>query len=94
MSKKRPWRRKEYIEMLRPCMHFHGIQIKSLEAFRTFANAVDLIEGTVGIHSTRISLEEIFVCPDIVFDEIADQTPMEKLLIKLIEQMACKGRDL
>lgn len=85
---------KEYIEILRPCLHFQGIQIKSLEAFRTFANAVDTIEGTVGIHSVRISMEEIFVCPDIVFEEIVELTPMEKLLIELIETMACKGRDL
>jgi hypothetical protein len=85
---------KEYIEILRPCLHFQGIQIKSPEAFRTFAAAVDVIEGTAGIHSCRISMEEIFVCPDIVFGEIESPTPMEKLLIELIESMACKGRDL
>lgn len=85
---------KEYIRVLRPCLHFHGIQIKSEDCFRKFAAAVDEIEGLVGIHSSRVRMEEIFVCPDIDLDKIPDQSPMEILLIGLIKQLKCKGRDI
>lgn len=88
MSRKRPEIEKEYMEILRPCLHFHGIQIKSIEAFGRFAAHVDAIEETVGIRACTISLEEIFVCPDIVWPDIKEMTPMEKLLFKLIAQLS------
>lgn len=88
MSRK-PKIQKEYMRVLRPCLHFHGIQIKSDEAFRKFAKAVDAIEETVGIHSCTISLEDIFVCPDIGIDEpdFPTETPMEELLVGLIRRL-------
>lgn len=79
----------EYMKVLRPCLHFHGIQIKSDEAFRRFAKAVAEIEEVCGIHSTTISLEDPFVCPDIGIDEDWFQpvTSMEQLLTKLIREL-------
>ena len=72
--------------VLRPCLHFHGIQIKSDEHFRRFAKAVEEIEQIAGIHSTTISLEELFVCPDINIDspEFQINTPTEALLVRMI----------
>jgi len=79
---------KEYMEILRPCIHLHGIQIKSIGAFKKLAFHVEEIEGTVGIHSTTISLEDIFVCPDIVWEDLVCMTPMEKLLLSLITELS------
>jgi hypothetical protein len=93
MSKKRPIIRKEYMEVLRPCLHFHGIQIKSAACFREFADAVSQIEQLVGIHEVTISMEDIFVCPDIDLDDLICPSPMETLLIGLIKRLSCKGRD-
>lgn len=90
-NKKRPVIKKEYMEILRPCLHFHGIQFKSLEAFKSFAHHLDAIEETVGIHSVTISMEDIFVCPDInwtlLTDDIVPMSPMEKLLYGLISEL-------
>jgi hypothetical protein len=93
MSRKRPEIGKEYMEILRPCLHFHGIQIKSEDTFRRFAMHLENIEVLVGIHSVTISLEDIFVCPEINFSGIEAPTAMEKLLIGLIESLECRGRD-
>lgn len=83
--------KKEYMKILRPCLHFHGIQIKSLDTFQAFARAVTAIEELTGIHETTISLEDIFVCPDInwtlLTDDVIPMTPMEKLLHELIMSM-------
>jgi hypothetical protein len=91
MGKKRPEIKKEYMEVLRPCLHFHGIQIKSEECFRKFAAAVYEIEALTGIHATTISLEDIFLCPDIDLDAFMyvepPMTSMERLLIGIIKQM-------
>ena len=90
-NRKRPVIIKEYVEILRPCLHFHGIQFKSLEAFRKFAHHLDEIEETVGIHSVTISFEDIFVCPDInwtfLTDDVVAMSPMEKLLFGLLEEL-------
>lgn len=96
MSKKRPEIEKEYMTVLRPCLHFHGIQIKSEECFRKFAAAVSEIEQLVGIHEVTISMEDIFVCPDIEFEAMETDpyiSPTETLLIRLIKKLSCKGRD-
>lgn len=79
------------MEILRPCLHFHGIQIKSDECFRRFAKAVEEIEQIAGIHECVISLEDIFVCPDIGIDQdwFAPQTATEDLLMKLIRSLKC-----
>jgi hypothetical protein len=89
MSKKRPRIEKEYMTVLRPCLHFHGIQIKSEEAFRRFAKAVAEIEEVTGIHSVTISLEDPFICPwiEIEGDNFRPVTHMEKLLVKLISEL-------
>lgn len=89
MSKKRPKIRKEYMTVLRPCLHFHGIQIKSDEAFRRFAKAVSEIEEVCGIHQVTVSMEDPFICPWIGIDEdwFTPVTRMEKLLVDLIRGM-------
>ena len=90
MSRKKPALVKEYMTILRPCLHFHGIQIKSEEAFRRFAAAVDEIEAVVGIHACTVSLEDIFVCPDIGIDNETPfpvNTPMEDLLVRIIRRL-------
>jgi hypothetical protein len=90
-NRKRPVIIKEYMEVLRPCLHFHGIQFKSLKAFKSFARHLGAIEETVGIHSVTISMEDIFVCPDIdwkcLFNEKDSATPMEQLLYGLIVEL-------
>lgn len=90
MSAKRPAIKKEYVEILRPCMHFHGIQIKSLGIFKKFAHHLDAIEEIAGIHSCCISLEDIFVCPDIDWNDLLvdDMTAMESLLYNLILEIS------
>jgi hypothetical protein len=70
----------------RPELIFDGIQIKSEEIFRRFAAAVETIEQICGIHSTRITLKNVFFCPDID-REHCRQTPMERLLIGLIDKL-------
>jgi len=89
MVTKRPKVIKEYVEVLRSCLHFHGIQIKSDEAFRRFAKAVAEIEEICGIHEVTISLEDSFICPWIGIDEdwFTPVTHMEKLLVDLIRRL-------
>jgi len=86
--------KKERMKVLRSCIHFHGIQIKSDKIFRDFAFHLDEIESIVGIHNVVISLEDIFVCPDIGIDndDFVINTPMERLLVGLIRQMSTEGR--
>ena len=84
---KKPEIRKQYMKVLRPCLHFHGIQIKSADCFRKFAAAVNEIETLVGIHSCNISMEEIFVCPDMRIEELETSTPTELLLKNMICKM-------
>lgn len=91
MSKKRSKRpeiRKEYMTILRPCFHFHGIQFKSPESIRYFAYYLDKMESLVGIMECTISFEDIFVCPDIgIGSTFTPETPMEELLVDLIKQL-------
>jgi hypothetical protein len=79
---------KEYMKILRPCFHFHGIQIKSEEVFRNFAYHLSEMEAIAGIHCCTISLEDIFVCPEIGIDneDFVVNTPMESLLVDLIRK--------
>lgn len=90
MGKKRPWVEREFIQVLRPCLHFHGIQIKSEEAFRRFARALTEIEEVVGIHEVTISLEDPFICPWIGLEAegFVTSTPMEELLVKLVSELS------
>jgi len=77
----------ELINIARPHLYFEGIQIKSEECFHLFAEAVEAIEHRCGIHSTRITLKNIFFCPDIDRDNCR-QTNTEILLIDIINQIA------
>lgn len=74
------------LKIVRPTLSFDGIQIKSEECFHEFAAAVDVIESRCGIHSTRITLSNVFFCPDIDKDNCR-RTPNEILLIDLIEKI-------
>ena len=75
------------LKIVRPTLSFDGIQIKSEECFHAFAEAVDVIESRCGIHSTRITISNIFFCPDI--DKAnCRKTPTEILLIDVIEKIS------
>lgn len=74
------------MKIKRPHLYFEGIQIKSEECFHLFAEAVDQIESRCGIHSCRITLKNIFFCPDIDRDNCRN-TPTERLLISIVEQL-------
>lgn len=60
-------------------------QIKSLEAAKAVAAAVDVIEKVAGIRSVYIEMDETFICPDIDLDEL-NETPMEKVLSQVMRQ--------
>lgn len=87
MSKNRPKIKKEYMKVLRPCIHMHGIQIKSIDAFQELSHALQLIEQTAGIHEVTISFEDIFICPDIEWGNVEVHTPMEKLVLNLMLEL-------
>jgi hypothetical protein len=74
------------LNIVRPTLSFDGIQIKSEECFHLFADAVDTIEHRCGIHSTRITLSNVFFCPDINKANCRANAT-EVLLIDLIEQI-------
>lgn len=74
------------LKILRPTLSFDGIQIKSEECFHAFAAAVDEIESRCGIHETRITLSNVFFCPQINIDNCRE-TPTERLLIELIQEI-------
>jgi hypothetical protein len=71
--------KKEY-----PELRFDGIQIKSEEIFHRFCSAVNEIEQLCGIHETKITLSNIFFCPDIDREQ-CNKTPTERLVIGIIK---------
>jgi hypothetical protein len=77
------------MRVTRPVLSFTGIQIKSEECFHRLARAVQEIEEQVGIHQVKIELKNIFFCPWIDTEK-CKETPMEKLLIGLIEKLESK----
>ena len=77
---------KNTIKINRPELCFEGIQIKSLEAFQRFAAAVQEIEEQCGIFEVTITLKNIFFCPWIDVEQCRS-TPMERLLIGLVERL-------
>lgn len=70
----------------RPEIILDGIQIKSLEAFRKLAGAVNTIEETCGIHEVTITMKDVFFCPWIDIESCRG-THMERLLISLLEKL-------
>ncbi len=61
-----------------------NMQIKSKEKLEQLAEALEKIEIECGIKEVKITLENIFFCPDVDIDIDAYDTPMEKLLINII----------
>lgn len=52
-------------------------QIKSLKKAKILAKALDIIEKEIGIHIVKITLDTMFICPDIDKSKL-NKTPMEK----------------
>jgi hypothetical protein len=61
-------------------------QIKSLEKFRKVSKCLSIIEEEIGIKEVKITFENNFVCPWIEWEEW-EKTPMEELLIELIDKI-------
>lgn len=71
------------MKIKRPHIILDGIQIKSVEAFKQLAAAVNVIEEQCGIHETEITIKDIFFCPWIDVEQCRE-THMERLLIGCI----------
>ncbi len=72
----------------RSTIHISNCQIKSLEKLQALARGLDIIEKECGIHSVRITLEDMFICPDIDLTIAANsKDPMEKLVGELCIQL-------
>ena len=63
-----------------------NIQIKSLEKARRVAQALTVLEEETGIKETKITLDNVFWCPWINKKQLK-HTPMEKLLVEIIEKI-------
>ena len=76
------------MKVRRPHLKLRGGQIKSIDAARRIAQGIDIIERAWGIEETRVTLKDVFVCPDIdsfALDEL-NRTPTERLLREIIEK--------
>lgn len=59
-------------------------QVKSIEKAKLFCKSLDVIEKEIGIRETRITFENVFICPDIDLNILAKSVnPMESLVGKL-----------
>jgi hypothetical protein len=68
---------------------FEKIQIKSIEKARLFAHLFDQMEKEFGIETTKITLKDCFICPDITGYELArlDETASERSIQDIINQI-------
>ena len=81
------------MKIARPEIRLDGVQIKSLRIARKICKALDVIEEVGGIHSTRITVNRLFVCPDIDLTKL-NRTPMERLVSGLLRgKRQNKGND-
>jgi hypothetical protein len=62
-----------------------GLQVKTIEAARRVAAALEELEGVAGIRTVKIVVSDFFVCPDITEAQWAafDETRMQRLLRRL-----------
>lgn len=70
----------------RPEIKLVNIQIKSLEAAQRLAVAINEIEEQCGIHQTKLTLDNPFICPWIDLNQL-DKTPMEKCLRQVLTKI-------
>lgn len=70
--------------MSKPEIKLIGLQIKNLEKARRLAEALEIIEEECGIKETKISLDDVFICPWMDTHAL-DCTEMEVLLKGIIE---------
>ncbi|MGE5821023.1 MAG: hypothetical protein ACM31M_00365 [Nitrososphaerota archaeon] len=63
-----------------------NIQIKNEDIFHELCRSIERIEEYCGIFEVEIGLENVFFCPWIN-KENCKQTPMERLVLGLIERM-------
>lgn len=61
-------------------------QIKSIEKAKLVAYALDILEKEAGIKVTKITMKNMFICPDIDIDKLND-TPMERNVRDIIRQI-------
>lgn len=54
-------------------------QVKSLKKAKLLAKALDIIEKEIWIHCVKITLDTMFICPDININ-LLNKTPMQKIL--------------
>jgi hypothetical protein len=73
------------MKVKRPEISLSGIQIKSVEKFKKLAAAINTIEEECGIFEVNVRLSNIFFCPWIDVEQCRE-TPMERLLIGLVEK--------
>jgi hypothetical protein len=75
--------------MKHPEIRLTGCQIKSLAIARKLAKYIDEIEAIVGIRTTRITLIDCFICPDLTDEELdtLNRTPIERTLRRIIRQL-------
>jgi len=76
----------------RPEIVLDSLQFKSLEIIRTICEAVSTIEVHGGIHSTRITIVNPFICPDIRLDKLCN-TPTEILFRDILIKI-CLAREV
>ena len=61
-------------------------QIKGAKAFKEAARGIDIIEEYTGIRETKITLENVFVCPFLNLDKFGE-TDIERALVKIITKL-------
>lgn len=67
---------------------FTRIQLKSIEKIRLFAKLLEQMEIEFWIRTTKITLSDCFICPDITDEELDSlNTTMEKLLVRIIKKI-------
>lgn len=66
-----------------------NLQIKSLKKAKLLAKSISVIEEECGIHQVRITIKDIWVCPDINLNEL-NKTPTEILLKDLLIKISEK----
>jgi len=61
-------------------------QIKSLEKAKRIAYSLDILEVEAGIRVTKITMRDMFICPDIDIEKL-NETPMERNVRDIIKQI-------
>lgn len=72
-------------------IHLEDLQIKSKEKFKILCQCLDTMEKEFGIMSVKISVSDVFCCPDInLLEFVNSDDPMEKLVGGLFVKLDIK----